>query len=81
MPEISVAESMSIGALAFMAWAWVVYWGIGVMRKELREMGATAAATAQALTDHILLTEKRLTMLETEFAFLRRYISHGHEEN
>lgn len=74
--QIDVADALFAGATAFGAWAWVVYWGVKVVRKEIAALATSAEATAKALTDHILLTEKRLTMLETEFAFVRRYLSH-----
>lgn len=74
--DIDIADALFVGATAFGAWAWVVWWGIRVVRKEIGSLAVSAEATAKALTDHILLTEKRLTMLETEFAFVRRYLSH-----
>lgn len=80
-PQIDVVDAVAIAAAAFGAWAWLGWWGVRVIRKELQQVTLAASATAEALTAHILLTEKRLTMLETEFAFVRRYLGrHGIEE-
>lgn len=80
--EIEVNTGLSILGAAFTAWAWVVWWGVRVVRKEIEgvrqevsTLATSATETANALTNHILMTEKRLTMLETEFAFMRRYMT------
>jgi len=67
--------------MAFGAWAFVVGWGIGVIRKEVGEIKIQAAETARMQMMHVNQTERRLTMLETEFGFLRRKFDHNEHQN
>lgn len=73
---IDVGTGLSIFGAAFGMWAWVVAWGVTIVRKEVKELRDAAMKTATSLEQHILLTERRLTMLETEFSFIRRYLTH-----
>lgn len=77
---IDVGTGLTVLGASFAAWAWVVAWGVGVVRREVSQLREAAEDTAKSLTQHILLTEKRLTMLESEFAFIRRYLSHERPE-
>lgn len=72
--EVDLGVAITILGLAFGAWAWIVAWGIQIVRKEVTDLKKAGIDTAGALTEHIRLTERRLTMLETEFGFLRRYL-------
>ena len=69
MDEMAIA--LTVFGLAFGAWAWVVAWGVGVIRKEVQEMKLAAAQTGGQLTAHVNQTERRLTMLETEFGWIK----------
>lgn len=80
MENIPVGTAISILGLSFTAWAVVVAWGIGVIRKEVGEIKDQAKATADAQILHVNQTERRLTMLETEFSFLRRKVKAGEDE-
>ena len=88
--EFSLGAGIAIFGAAFAAWAWVVAWGVGIVRNEISQLRAVIKDTADRQTDiaknqeqHILLTERRLTMLETEFGYIRRYLAHGadHDES
>lgn len=70
--QIDIGTGVAILGAAFGGWAVVVAWGIGVIRKEVQEIKIQARATSDAQITHINQTERRLTMLETEFGFLRR---------
>lgn len=71
---IEIGTALTILSFAFGAWAWVVAWGVKIIRHEMGQTRAAAAAAGQSLENHILATERRLTMLETEFGFIRRYL-------
>lgn len=82
MIEISPEVAVTVIGLAFGGWAAVASWGVSVfrdgiesLRVELTELKKAGNDTAYALTEHVRLTEKRLTMLETEFGFIRRYLA------
>ena len=75
-PDISMGTALAIFGMAFAAWAWVVAWGVSVVRKEVQDMKAIANASGAALNSHINQTERRLTMLETEFQYVKRAINH-----
>ena len=80
MDHIDVGTGLTVLGLAFAGWAFVVAWGIGVIRKEVQEIKLQAFRTSEVQTTHINQTERRLTMLETEFGYLRRRASHsGHD--
>jgi hypothetical protein len=74
---IDVGTALTVLSFAFGAWAWVVAWGVKIIRHEMGQTRAAAAAAGQSLENHILATERRLTMLETEFGFIRRYLARG----
>ena len=74
MPDIPVGTALSIGAVAFGCWAWVVAWGVAVMRKELGELKSHIGQIANNQQAHITQTERRLTMLETEFSYVKAEI-------
>jgi len=76
---IEVGTALTALAGAFGVWAWVVAWGVGVIRREMAFTRAAAGKATDSLEAHILATERRLTMLETEFAFIRRYLAKEHE--
>lgn len=77
---ISIGTGLSILGLAFGGWAGVVAWGIGVIRKEVGDIKAQVHVTSQTQITHVNQTERRLTMLETEFGFMRRKLDHYHKE-
>ena len=58
-------------SIAFAVWAWVVAWGVSVIRKEVHDMKLAASVTGGQLTAHVNQTERRLTMLETEFGWIK----------
>jgi len=70
-PEFSIGNALTALSLAFGVWAWVVAWGISIVRKEVQEMKSIAALSNSSLNLHINQTERRLTMLETEFQYLK----------
>ena len=70
-PDISMGTALAIFGLAFGAWAWVVAWGVSVVRREVQDMKSIANSSSVALNAHIHQTERRLTMLETEFQYVK----------
>ena len=76
MVEIQLGTGIAIFGAAFAFWGWVVAWGVKAIREEVRDIKGQAKATADAQITHINQTERRLTMLETEFGYLRRYLAH-----
>jgi hypothetical protein len=77
-PEtISIGTGLTILGLAFGGWAGVVAWGIGVIRREVKDIKDQVHITSQAQITHVNQTERRLTMLETEFAYMRRITMHA----
>ena len=70
--SISIGTGLTVLGMAFTAWAFVVAWGVGVVRREVAEIKGQLHATATAQATHVNQTERRLTMLETEFGYLRR---------
>lgn len=78
---VEIGTALTALSFAFGIWAWVVAWGVKVIRKEMAETRAATVKTGNALEAHILATERRLTMLETEFAYIRRYLSRWHDED
>lgn len=78
--QIDIGTGLTILGAAFGGWAVVVAWGIGVIRNEVKEIKEQAAKTADLHILHVNQTERRLTMLETEFGFLRRKMDHHHAD-
>lgn len=74
MMDIDIGTGLTILGLAFGGWAGVVAWGVGVVRHEVKEIKDQILVTSATQIQHINQTERRLTMLETEFGFLRRTI-------
>lgn len=72
---IEVGTALTALSFAFGIWAWVVAWGVKVIRNEMTLLRRASQETSRSLEAHILATERRLTMLETEFGFIRRYLS------
>ena len=75
---LTLPSAVAIFGLAFGAWAWVVAWGINIVKREVHSLKEAAESTAKSLDNHVLLTEKRLTMLEVEFGYIRRYMTAQH---
>lgn len=72
---VDVGLALTFLSFAFGLWAAVLQWGVKVIRKEMAETREVSEQTAHALVGLTLTTEKRLTMLETEFGFMRRYLT------
>lgn len=72
METISIGTGLSVLGFAFSAWAFVVAWGVNAIRSEVKELKSQMTVTTNAQITHVNQTERRLTMLETEFGFLRR---------
>lgn len=79
---IDVGTGLTVLSIAFGVWAWVVAWGVSVIRKEVQEMKHAANHTGITLNAHVTQTERRLTMLETEFNWMKATIrlNHNHRE-
>jgi hypothetical protein len=71
METISVGTGLTVLGVAFAGWAWIVAWGIGIMRKELADVKMQLQSVAVGQNLHVNQTERRLTMLETEFAYIK----------
>lgn len=76
MESISLGGGIAVFGGAFACWAWVVAWGVSVMRKEMHELKTTLTGVSAAQNVHIQQTERRLTMLETEFQFIKSRLYH-----
>ena len=77
---IDLGTALTVLSIAFGVWAWVVAWGVSVVRKEVAEMKSAAKETGATLASHVHQTERRLTMLETEFGWIKagmKYANHG----
>ena len=68
---INLGTALTTLSIAFGVWAWVVAWGVSVIRKEVHDMKVAASMTGGQLTAHVNQTERRLTMLETEFGWIK----------
>jgi len=71
---MDVETALTVLSIAFGVWAWVVAWGVNVVRKEVEAMRATTGHTGNVLSAHVNQTERRLTMLETEFGWIKSAI-------
>lgn len=76
---VDIGLALTFLSFAFGLWAFVLQWGVRVIRKEMSETRDATVKTGIALEAHILATERRLTMLETEFGFVRRYLTRDDE--
>ena len=77
--DIPIGTGLSFLGLAFTAWAFVVGWGVGVIRKEVEEIKRQTQRTTELHVLHVNQTERRLTMLETEFAYVRPKVDFHHK--
>ena len=68
---IGLGTALTVLSIAFGVWAWVVAWGVSVIRREVHDMKVAANNTGGQLTAHVNQTERRLTMLETEFGWIK----------
>jgi cell division protein FtsB len=75
-PDFSLGNALTALSIAFGVWAWVVAWGVAIVRKEAQEMKAIAQLSNATLNAHINQTERRLTMLETEFNWIKQSVNH-----
>ena len=71
MDSITVNHALSILGLSFTAWAAVVAWGVSVIRQEVRDMKSVSNTNAAALNAHVLQTERRLMLLESEWRWVK----------
>ena len=78
---INLGTALTALSIAFGVWAWVVAWGVSVIRKEVHDMKVAAATTGGQLTAHVHQTERRLTMLETEFGWIKAGMKHTNNNN
>ena len=80
---IGLDRALTVLSIAFAVWAWVVAWGVSVIRSEVQDMKKEAHSAATTLTAHVHQTERRLTMLETEFGWIKagmKYNNHVKDE-
>ena len=80
--NVDANNFMTMLSLAFGVWAWVVAWGVSVIRKEVHEMKQMGHQTGATLVNHVNQTERRLTMLETEFTYIKTLLrnnKHGED--
>jgi hypothetical protein len=76
-PDIPIGTAISIFAVAFGAWAWVVHWGVRVIREEVASLKAQVEAAAEAAHEATIATEHRMTRIEAEFRTFAR-MNHPH---
>ena len=79
---MSIGTGIAIFGAAFGMWAWVVAWGVSVMRKEISELKTQMLDIGTSHHTHINQTERRLTMLEAEFGFVKNamHLARPHHE-
>ena len=71
MPDIPVGTALTVFGAAFACWAWVVGWAAAVIRREVADLKDHVEKFALTQAAHVTQTERRLTMLETEFAYIK----------
>lgn len=71
---MTIEMALGLLGIAFTVWAWVVKWGVDVIRKEVAEMKQTGKETGTALTVHVTQTERRLAMLEAEWRWMKDWL-------
>lgn len=71
-PDIPVGTAISMFAVAFGGWAWVVHWGVRVIRDEVAELKGQVEAAADAAHQATVSTEHRMTRIEAEFRTFAR---------
>lgn len=75
---IGIGTALTALSIAFGVWAWVVAWGVSAIRNEVQQMRSTTKDMGTVLTAHINQTERRLTMLETEFGWIKTSVAAHH---
>lgn len=70
MADLSTA--LSLLSIAFTAWAGVVAWGVKVIRAEVVGIKVASENTSASLHLHVNQTERRLTLLETEWSWIKQ---------
>lgn len=68
---LGIETALTVLGISFSMWAGVVAWGVAVLRKEASDMKQTNKEITTALTTHITQTERRLSMLEAEWRWLK----------
>lgn len=63
--HIPIGTAIAILGLAFGAWAWVVMWGVGVVRREISELKLELREERSQARKERVETEGRLSHLET----------------
>ena len=81
MPDIPVGTALTIFGAAVGCWAWVVGWAASVIRREVADLKKHVEAFATTQAAHVTQTERRLTMLETEFAYIKAAVYRGKHES
>ena len=79
--DIDVGTALTVLSIAFGVWAWVVAWGVSVIRKEVQDIKHVAFNTGTTLNAHVHQTERRMTMLETEFSWLKEMFRINHHRD
>ena len=81
---LTVETALTVLGISFGVWAGVVAYGVAVIRGQLEELKSSANKTTDSLVSHVTQTERRLTLLETEFQWLkngaRMGAPHSHPE-
>lgn len=80
LSHISLGTGITVLALAFGAWAWVVAWGVMVVRREIEEIRKASKATAEELHKISLNREARISHLETVADLCLRKQERNHSE-
>ena len=63
---ISMPTAVAIFGLAFGCWAWVVGWGVSVIRRELDDLKDKVHHASMESTRTMLEVEHRLTVVESD---------------
>jgi hypothetical protein len=66
MPDIPIGTAVTLFAVAFGAWAWVVMWGVTVIRREVDGLKTQVSAMASQAHQQMLEVEHRLTVVESD---------------
>ena len=69
-----IDRALAFLGIAFTVWAWVVAWGVSVIRAEVKNMRQAADETSKNLISHVKQTERRLTLLETEWQWVKGWM-------
>lgn len=69
--HISIGTGLSILGLAFGAWAYVVYWGVTVIRNEVSELKEDVKTAAEKSHTRDVHLENRIAHLETLASFCK----------